>query len=314
MKNWSGDSYGIQADCPWEQDQKDVEAVCKQLDIPFMTFNFEKEYRERVVGYFFDELRAGRTPNPDVMCNREIKFALFLDRALEKGADMIATGHYARVNKDDNGYHLLQGVDENKDQSYFLHRITQEQLSKTLFPIGEFTKPEIRKMATRFELPTATKKDSQGICFIGDINVAEFMRSEIDEHSGQIVDIDSKQVVGTHDGIEFYTIGQREGLGVGGAEKPYYVCSKDKTTNTLYVAMGKDNPALFNTSLHITDLHSIQPAKQSIAAAIRYRQKPVPAELNGETVEFAEPVRAIAPGQSVVFYNGQECLGGAIIQ
>ncbi|KXK27401.1 MAG: tRNA-specific 2-thiouridylase MnmA [candidate division WS6 bacterium OLB20] len=314
MKNWSGDSYGIQADCPWEQDQKDVEAVCSQLDIPFMTFNFEKEYRERVVGYFFEELRAGRTPNPDVMCNREIKFSLFLERALAKGADLIATGHYARIRQDESGFHLLKGKDTAKDQSYFLHRLTQEQLAKTLFPVGEYTKPEIRTLAKKFGLATAEKKDSQGICFIGDINVRAFMRSGIRVHTGVIRDLDSGEIVGEHDGIEFYTIGQREGLGIGGAAKPYYVADKREDSNELLVVMGSDHPALFKTEAELTDLHWITDRPQdSLAASVRYRQTPVSGDLTGSTFNFDQPVRAVAPGQSVVIYSGDECLGGGIV-
>ena len=232
MKNWSGDNFGIQTDCPWEQDQKDVEKVCKLLGVPFITFNFEKEYRKQVVEYFFNEYKAGRTPNPDVMCNKEIKFGLFLEKALKKGTDLIATGHYARTEKDNKGkFHLLKGIDNKKDQSYFLYNLTQDQLSKTLFPIGNFQKSKVRKLAMKFKLPNAKKKDSQGICFIGDINVQQLLRAKLKRKKGDIIDIDSREKVGKHDGAHYFTIGQREGIGIGGTKEPYFVVGKDVEKN-----------------------------------------------------------------------------------
>jgi len=193
MKNWSGDNFGIQSDCPWEEDIKDVKKVCKQLEIPFLSFNFEKEYRTKVVEYFFNEYKNGRTPNPDIMCNKEIKFELFLNKALELGADFIATGHYSQIKNDGNEFSLYKGTDKNKDQSYFLHLLNQNQLSKILFPIGHLHKSEVRKLARKFKLHNAEKKDSQGICFIGKIDVQEYLRSKIKETPGDIVDIDSKK-------------------------------------------------------------------------------------------------------------------------
>lgn len=325
MKNWSGDDYGLQTDCPWEQDQKDVEAVCKKLDIPFRSFNFEKEYRSKVVEYFFEEYRNGRTPNPDVMCNKEIKFHLFLDKAIEEGADLIATGHYVRRKIDGNNFQLLKGVDNNKDQSYFLYNITQEQLSKSLFPIGHLQKPEVRELAKKFDLPVAEKPDSQGICFIGEINVQDFLRSQIDTHEGNIIDIDLNKIVGTHDGIEFYTIGQREGLGIGGVKEPYFVAKKEKETNTLFVAMGTDHPALYNDALTLDKIHLINPnlkltniIGKDLEAAIRYRQRPKKVRLeqvnNKIRAVFEEPQRAVTEGQSMVLYKGEICLGGGIIE
>lgn len=318
MKNWSGDDFGIQTDCPWEQDQKDAESVAKTLGIGFRSFNFEKQYRQAVVGYFFDEIKKGRTPNPDVMCNKEIKFKIFLERAIAEGADLIATGHYARNILNHNQFELHTGVDSNKDQSYFLYTLNQEQLSKTLFPVGGYTKPEIRELAAKFKLPVAKKKDSQGICFIGEINVPQFLRANIPLNPGNIVDIDSKDIVGKHDGIAFYTIGQREGLKIGGSGLPYYVIGKNHTSNELYVARGNDNPALFNQEVKFADLHLINPdtnIPDEIEASIRYRQKPASGKLNITTMTFSfnDPQRAIAEGQSIVFYKGSHCLGGAVI-
>jgi tRNA-uridine 2-sulfurtransferase len=321
MKNWSGDDYGIQADCPWEQDQQDVEDVCKHLDIPFRSFNFEKEYRQKVVEYFFDEIRNGRTPNPDVMCNKEIKFKLFLEKSLDLGADMIATGHYAQniYSETNKQFELHQGIDSNKDQSYFLHQITQEQLSKTLFPIGGLQKSEVRDLAKSYNLKTASKPDSQGICFIGEINVAQFLRSAIPQNSGDIIDIDTNIIVGQHDGISFYTIGQREGLKIGGSPKPYFVAKKDKNNNILYVAQGTDHNALYKSKVVFDDLHLINEYQKipelECSASIRYRQLPHKGYLDVQhnIFTFDEPQRAIAEGQSIVFYNDTLCLGGGII-
>lgn len=343
MKNWSGDDFGIQADCPWEVDQKDAENVCKHLDIPFRSFNFEKEYREKVVEYFFSEYKKGRTPNPDVMCNKEIKFKLFLDKALKEGADLIATGHYARKqsspeskvdisnvqnSKDDiahnlkpNTYNLLTGIDDNKNQVYFLYNITQEQLTKTLFPIGEFTKPEVRKLADRFGLPNAEKPDSQGICFIGEINVLKFLMSEIPKNEGNIVDAETNEVVGTHEGIYFYTIGQR--AKIANQTEPYFFCGKDLETNTMYVCHGHDNSLLFSNEVFLEDLHLINDALDNfsnkiISGMIRYRQTPQNGKLELDSndkwkFKFDEPQRAVASGQSLVLFDGEVCIGGGVI-
>lgn len=332
MKNWSGDDYGIQSECPWEEDQEIAMKVCDTLGIEFRSYNFEKEYREKVVEYFFDEYKKGRTPNPDVMCNKEIKFKLFLDKALKDGADCIATGHYVRrselenieskKNNDSsfkNTFNLLKGVDSNKDQSYFLYNITQEQLSKSLFPVGEYIKPKVRELAHEFNLPNANRADSQGICFIGEINVLKFLQSQIPEEIGDIVDIDTNEVVGKHKGIYFYTIGQREGLNIGGLEKPYFVCSKDKDNNILYVCSGSDNPKLYSTNVKLENIHFINPNynynANNLSASVRYRQKPQLGSLDLENKEFnfKTPQRAVTSGQSLVIYDGDICIGGGII-
>jgi len=320
MKNWSGDNFGLQSDCPWESDQNDAEAVCKILNIPFRSINFEKEYRDKVVEYFFAEYKAGRTPNPDVMCNKEIKFGIFLQKAIAADINFVATGHYAQVQFNDinKEYELLKGLDTNKDQSYFLHQLTQKQLSKTLFPIGHLQKSKVRELAKNFNLPTATKPDSQGICFIGEIKVQDFLRARIDTHDGDIIDIDTNKKVGNHDGIEFYTIGQREGLKIGGTKEPYFVAKKDKEKNILFVAMGTTNPYLYDTKVTFTDLHlinNINLKNISLEASIRYRQKPASGSINltNSTFTFDQPQRAIAPGQSLVLYSREKCLGGAVI-
>lgn len=261
MKNWSGDDFGIQDDCPWEEDQRSAQEVCEYLKIPFRSFNFEKHYRESVVNYFFDEYSKGRTPNPDVMCNKEIKFKLFLAKAMEEGADLIATGHYVRrdqkFNAEDNSeqYNLLKGVDPNKDQSYFLYNITQEQLSKTLFPIGHLQKPEVRKIAEKVGLPNAKRPDSQGICFIGKINVLNFLMSKIPKKTGQIVDIETGDIVGEHNGVYFYTIGQRAKL--PNQSEAYFYCDKNVEDNILYVCHGHENPNLFVKKVELENLHLI---------------------------------------------------------
>lgn len=317
MKNWSGDDQGLNGDCPWEQDQKDAESVCKLLDIPFRSYNFEKEYREKVVEYFFKEIKEGRTPNPDILCNRDIKFGIFLQRALKDGADLIATGHYARVDNKNNRYYLIKGIDPSKDQSYFLCELTQYQLSKTLFPIGHLKKTEVRDIALKNDLPVAMKKDSQGICFIGKINVARFLRENIDIKKGDIIDIDDNRKVGTHDGIYFYTIGQREGLNIGGSPLPYFVCKKDISNNILYVGKGVDNPKLYSNTVNFFQIHEILPIgnwdKNNLTAVIRYRQKAEKGILDKNTFIFDKPQRAIAEGQKIAFYNGDILLGSATI-
>ncbi len=352
MKNWSGDDFGLQSECPWEIDQKDAEAVCEKLEIPFKSYNFEKEYRQKVVDYFFEEYEKGRTPNPDVMCNKEIKFKLFLDKALSEGADFIATGHYVRsdplnspllrpaTSSVESGkqkgvmFNLLKGVDENKDQSYFLYNITQEQLSHCLFPIGEFIKPQIREMADKLELPNAKKPDSQGICFIGEINVHDFLKQRFGEKQGDIVNIDNGEIVGTHKGAYFYTIGQREGLGIGGAKEPFFVVNTNIKNNIVYVAMGTENKHLFSDTVNLENLHLITVPDVNIAlaaqyfeqlqlsdnlsASVRYRHKPQKGKLIGNVDEgfkfiFENPQRAVTPGQSLVIYNDVVCLGGGVI-
>lgn len=321
MKNWSGDNYGIQSDCPWEKDQHDVEDVCKTLEIPFQTFNFEKEYHSKVISYFFSEFRAGRTPNPDVICNKEIKFGLFLEKALEMGADMIATGHYAQVrfNNTINEFELLRGKDPAKDQSYFLCELNQAQLSKTLFPIGRMLKTEVRILAEKQKIPVSNKPDSQGICFVGEINVGKFLRANIKINKGEIIDIDNNQLVGLHDGIEFYTIGQREGLNISGSKEPYFVVSKDKIKNIIFVAMGNTNPRLFSLQVHFGELNWINlqtnTNMQNLVASIRYRGPQIAGDLdlNNSFFNFAQPQRAIAQGQKIVIYENDILRASATI-
>ena len=333
MKNWSGDDYGIQAECPWEEDQKAAEAVAKHLGIEFRSFNFEKEYRDKVVEYFFAEYQKGRTPNPDVMCNKEIKFKLFLEKAMAMGADFIATGHYARkieviskienIDENETEYKMLKGVDNNKDQTYFLYNLTYEQLSKSLFPVGEFEKPKVRELARKFKLPNAERPDSQGICFIGEINVLKFLMSRIPEKDGDIVDIDSGKVVGQHKGVYFYTLGQREGLRIGGQQIPYFVVSKDIEKNIVFVGHGTDHPKMYKHEVQLENIHFINPqteerlrqSKEQLTASIRYRQKPQPGVLDIENKKFVfdQPQRAVTSGQSLVLYSGEECLGGGVI-
>lgn len=318
MKNWTHQQEA--SECPWEEDYKDMRQVCEQLDIPYYTFNFEQEYRDKVFAYFLKEYSAGRTPNPDVMCNTEIKFRVFLERAAELKADFIATGHYAQVKKTKAGYHLLKGKDSNKDQTYFIHHVAQDQLSKILFPIGHLTKPRVRALAEKAGLGVAKKPDSQGICFIGKIDFREFLGEYIPKQPGEIKTVEG-EVLGQHVGLPFYTIGQREGIGIGGTG-PYFVVRKESGTNTLVVAKGEEHPALFGTSLLAKDMHWIAghpPKSTHLSAKIRYRTPDQECELikqpgQSYEVRFSLPQRAITLGQFIVFYSGQECLGGGVIQ
>ncbi len=322
MKNWSGDSYGIQADCPWEEDQKSAEDVCKHLNIPFRSFNFEKAYRDAVVEYFFNEYKKGRTPNPDILCNKEIKFKLFREKSLEEGADLIATGHYVRQKTNsDNNYSLHKGLDEKKDQSYFLYTLDQEVLRTTLFPIGNYQKNQIREIGKEANLPNHTKPDSQGICFIGEINVREFLIQKLGKKVGHIIDIDDNKILSKHEGAHLFTLGQREGLRIGGSEAPYFVCELDTKSNTVFVCKGKKHPKLFQQEVHLESLHLINPnhnisTMTELSASARYRQKPQPISTLGQDTKFKfkEEQRAITPGQSLVLYNGSEILGGGIIK
>ncbi|MEY4744688.1 MAG: tRNA-specific 2-thiouridylase MnmA, partial [Candidatus Parcubacteria bacterium] len=306
-------------DCSWKQERQDALRVAAVLGIPFETFDFEAEYRRDVVDYMVREYAAGRTPNPDVMCNSKVKFGLFLDRALAMGADAVATGHYARVVEEDGRFALLAGVDANKDQSYFLHRLTQAQLSRTLFPIGHLPKPEVRRLAAEMRLPTAAKKDSQGICFIGKVDLREFLGAKIAGSPGPIITTDG-HVVGRHAGAAPFTIGQRQGIGIGGGA-PYFVVEKDVRRNTVVVAREDGSGALYSSALSAEDAHWIggEPPRfpHPCGVRIRYRQPlqdAVVREQDGVIrVDFAKPQRAVAPGQFAVFYDGERCLGGAVI-
>lgn len=316
MKNWTKDLPGVR--CPWADDLADAKRVAVQLGINFKVFDFESDYKQKVVDYMINEYKNGRTPNPDIMCNQEVKFRLFLDASLEDGADMIATGHYARVEHKD-GYGLLkQAVDPNKDQTYFLYRVTGEAMSKTLFPVGEFIKPEVRKMAAERNLLTAAKKDSQGICFVGQVGIREFLNMYVDQKPGQIKDRRTDKVLGYHDGAIFYTLGQRHGLDLGGG-LPYYVVGKDIDKNEIYVTTDLNDNNLWKNKITLSDIHWINevPTDGKYKIRIRHRAPLVDAKIvknnNELNLTLDNPERAIAPGQSVVIYDGDVCLGGGII-
>jgi len=314
MKNWTQDLPGMK--CPWADDLADAKRVAVQLGIDFKVFDFQEQYRQRVVDYMIHEYQAGRTPNPDVMCNQEIKFKLFLDTALEDGAEMIATGHYARV-KDGQ---LLMGVDHNKDQTYFLYRVTEDALRKTYFPVGELTKPEVRAKAESFGLVTAQKKDSQGICFVGEVGIKDFLEQYVTTKPGEIIDKKTGARVGEHDGAIFYTIGQRHGLGVGGG-LPYYVVSKDMAKNIVYVTTDLNDENLWRHEVILDQLHWINepPVEGEIyQVRTRYRARLVETQVQfaptGELrLQLTDPERAITPGQSAVLYQGERVVGGGVV-
>lgn len=295
--------------CMWQGDREDAMRAASVLKIPLLTWDFSKEYKKEVGDYMIREYRAGRTPNPDVMCNKEIKFGLFLKKAVKEGADMIATGHYIKLRNDK----LFQAKDGNKDQSYFLWTLTREQVSRCAFPAGDYTKPEIRKLAKKFGLPNHDKKDSQGVCFIGPLDMKEFLKKYIIAKKGKIIDTEGA-VIGEHDGVYYYTIGQRHGLNIGNGQGPYFVIRKDVRKNIIYVGKEKD---LNGLDAKISDINWINkkpalPARLDVK--IRYRSRSEKAILNRDgTLKFRKGVRAITPGQSAVFYRGKEMLGGGII-
>jgi tRNA-specific 2-thiouridylase len=349
MKNWSQDLPGFA--CPWKEDYQDAKRVAVQLGIDFKMYDFEKEYRQRVVDYMIDEYKAGRTPNPDIMCNQEVKFKLFLNTALEDGADLIATGHYARISplKDgrrkvedgENRVGLYTAANVDKDQSYFLYRVTEDALRHSLMPIGGFaTKDEVRAAAQQFGLATAEKKDSQGICFVGKVGIREFLEQFVTTEPGDIVEQHGVRI-GQHDGALFYTIGQRHGLNVGGG-LPYYVVGKDMEKNEVYVTTDLQDERLWRQELHLTSLHWINGSPMEdgrrkvedgkLKVRTRYRAPLVTCKISpllenrsladdsstSFVVELDEPVRAITPGQSAVFYleesaSQTRCLGGGIV-
>ncbi len=323
MKNW--DERAEDGSCMWEADVEDAMHVCDTLNIRLNTVDLSREYWDGVFSHFLEEYKQGRTPNPDVLCNQEVKFKAFLEHALRLGADRIATGHYARIRHQDGAHQLLKGVDENKDQSYFLCRLNQTQLGLALFPVGELEKAEVRRLAKQAGLITHDKKDSTGICFVGERPFRDFLSRFIPKQPGEIRTPDG-QVVGTHDGVCFYTLGQRQGLGVGGVkgadEAPWYVIGKNIAANVLIVAQGHDHPLLYSQLLTATGLHWItgEAPKTPIkcAAKTRYRQPDQPCTLtvlaDHCTVTFEQPQRAVTPGQFVVFYDRDICLGGAIIE
>ena len=354
MKNWHDDSVTISKECPWLEDSYDAMLVAEKLGIPFQTVDLSAEYKQRIVDYMFAEYGCGRTPNPDVLCNREIKFDVFLKIAIELGADFVATGHYCRKGQvkieGTTHYRLLAGVDNNKDQSYFLCQLNQAQLTKTLFPIGELTKPEVRKIAKEQGLVTAEKRDSQGLCFVGKVSLPEFLQQQLAVKTGRIIQIpDSHPMyqikreetpeglatkysysavdgaeVGTHDGAHFFTVGQRKGLAVGGTKEPLFVLATDVEQNIIYVGEGKSHPGLLRSALWIAqaDMHWVRPdlvphEPMQVWARIRYRQPLAKATLLPTSVGlylvFDQPQSAIAAGQFAAWYLKDELIGSGVI-
>ena len=348
MKNWSEDLPGMH--CPWMEDVADAKRVAVGLGIDFQVFDFQKEYKQNVVNYMIREYQAGWTPNPDVMCNQEVKFKLFLEAALAAGAEYIATGHYARTfsaagpvarsapenfsgklktfsgaappratRRADSCLsegRLFRAHDNNKDQTYFLYRVTSEALAKTMFPLGDFTKAEVRQMAKERGLWTASKKESMGICFVGQVGIREFLSEYVETSPGDIIDQQTGAVVGRHDGAIFYTLGQRHGLNVGGG-LPYYVVGKDMAKNEVYVSRSIDNANLWREELTLTDVHWInQPPEEdkTVQVRLRHRGALIDAKIDGNIIHLSAPERAVAPGQSAVIYDGEECLGGGIVK
>lgn len=309
MKNWTQDLPGMK--CPWADDLADAKRVAVQLGIDFKVFDFETEYREKVVQYMIDEYKLGRTPNPDIMCNQEVKFKLFLDTALEDGADMIATGHYARTQ---NG-ELLRAKDEGKDQTYFLYRVSSPALSKTLFPLGDYLKSEVRDMAKQRGLWTSDKKESMGVCFVGNVGMREFLSQYVEATPGDIVEKESGKVLGNHDGAIYYTLGQRHGLDLGGG-LPYYVVGKDMAKNEVYVSQNIADSNIVRRLVTIESPHwisGVAPRTTYFQFRLRHRGQLIDGELADDTITLSSAERAITPGQSIVYYDGSVCIGGAIV-
>lgn len=357
MKNWHDDSVTISNECPWLDDSNDAMIVAQQLGIPFQAIDLSKEYKERIVDYMFAEYQRGRTPNPDVLCNREIKFDVFLNAAMKLGADFVATGHYCRkgeIEKEGKTiYQLLAGKDPNKDQSYFLCQLTQLQLSKALFPIGDLLKPEVRTIAKKAGLTTAEKKDSQGLCFVGKVHLPDFLQQRLVPKKGKVIEVGAEspafnngflsddltsltkpyefnpelgEVVGEHNGAHFYTIGQRRGLNIGGYEKPLFVIGTDTNKNVIYMGMGDDHPGLYRKGLFIpnADEHWIREdlklnvgEQKDYLARIRYRQPLEPCRLfkkeEGIYIIFDRAQRGVTPGQFAAWYDGEELIGSGVI-
>lgn len=333
MRNWdalaNGDYLGNptinNSQCPQEVDYEDAVKVAAKLDIPLLRIDFVKEYWDDVFSYLIREYENGRTPNPDIFCNKYIKFDAFLKFAKEKGFEMIAMGHYAK-RRDENGVaYLCKSFDQNKDQTYFLSQISQEQLSYALFPLGDIDKTEVRKIAHELDLEIADKKDSTGVCFIGERHFKEFLKNYIPAKKGKIVDIENGRVLGTHDGVMYYTIGQRKGLGIGGisgeAAKGWFIAKKDIKNNILYVASGDENEYLFSDRCTVKELNfiSYKPIEGAhINAKFRYRQEDKPVTIhyvNDDEIEliYDEPYKSVTPGQAAVLYDGDICLGGGLI-
>lgn len=356
MRNWKDETVTLHDECPWVEDSNDAMMVAESLDIPFQVLDLSDDYKERIVDYMFAEYKAGRTPNPDVLCNREIKFDIFLDAALKLGADFVATGHYCRketIVKDGKEIHrLLAGKDGNKDQSYFLCQLNQAQLSKAMFPIGDLLKPEVREIATKLDLVTADKKDSQGLCFIGKVRLPDFLQQQLKPKAGEIVEIpetleklkghdgasleevaaemfytpEDGKVVGEHRGAHYFTVGQRKGLMVGGSPKPLFVLSTDVNTNTIYVGQGDTHPGLLRAALLIKhdEMHWVREdlkleigEERNFDVRIRYRQPLQKGKLiskkEGVYILFEKEQKAVAPGQFAAWYDGEELIGSGVI-
>jgi tRNA-specific 2-thiouridylase len=324
MKNWEEDDTADH--CSAEEDLADAQSICDQLGIPLHTVNFSSEYWDRVFSHFLDEYRAGRTPNPDILCNKEIKFRAFLDHAHTLGADFIATGHYAKRIDDDHCHHLSKALDQNKDQTYFLYTLGQEQLKYVLFPLGDLDKPTIRQLAANNGFVNSGKKDSTGICFIGERNFREFLSHYLPAQPGDIVTSEG-EIIGRHDGLMYYTLGQRQGLGIGGRKDAggdaWFVAGKDLDNNRLMVVQGGEHPLLYRTALQASQLNWVCGTQLAIplrcTAKTRYRQEEqacviTALENNMLTVHFDLPQRAMTPGQSVVFYDELHCMGGGVIE
>lgn len=319
MKNWSRDLPGMK--CPWAEDLADAKRVAVKLGIDFVVWDFEDAYRQKVVEYMLTEFRAGNTPNPDIMCNQEIKFKLFYQKAMEAGADYIATGHYARVNRDDPSHPILQrAVDENKDQTYFLYRISQEALEHTLFPIGEMLKPEVKKLAAENGLHNAYKKESMGVCFVGEVGMKDFLKEYIDIKPGEIREAETEKVLGYHEGAVFYTIGQRHGLYLDGEKGvvndglPYYVVKKDIEHNIVYVSKNLNHDQLWCKELKLSDIFwRTKRQSAQVMVRLRHRAPLVPATIKDPSLVFENEIKRPASGQSAVLYDGESCLGGGII-
>ena len=324
MRNWDSFANGEYDNapvgktgiCPQEEDYNDAASVCDKLNIPLHRKDFVKEYYDYVFKYFLDELKKGRTPNPDIMCNKYIKFDMFAKEARKLGADYIATGHYCRL---ENGK-FLRAIDDNKDQSYFLSQVSKEQLKNVLFPIGGMTKPEVRKIAEEYGLITAKKKDSTGICFIGERNLTKFLKNYLPNKPGDIVNIETNEVVGKHIGLMYYTIGQRRGLDIGGTKDRMFVVGKNLDKNILYICIGEDNDYLISNSCIINEVNDLGLNNiRKCSAKFRYRQKDIDVELeyldnNEILVKYPKGFKRVTPGQACVLYNGEECLGGGIIK
>lgn len=324
IKNWSDSKDVWSGECQWRGERRDALRVAAKLGIPLLTFDFEDEYRKRVIAPLFEGYAHGTTPNPDVLCNQFIKFGLFWEEAKRLKMDFVATGHYARVKNGKDGAHLLRGRDPEKDQSYFLHRVEQNALRQTLFPIGDKTKPQVRAMARKLGLSTAEKGESMGICFIGKQNMTDFLRTRIPSKPGPVVDPNGR-IIGEHKGLDSVTIGQRHGFKVTQPSQtdadPWYAAAKDVASNSLIVVPGREHPMLYSKTAKIGDVHWIgeKPSGFFLKAVVRYRQDAIPCRVkhHGDgtaTIQFKKPVFAIAAGQSAVIYRGNDCLGGGMIQ